>query len=49
MVEFEIELFDKHGADFTGPRSTIGMDHFKDQARQVMKIRKSGHLPDDEN
>jgi hypothetical protein len=49
IVEFEIELFDKHGADFTGPPSTIGMGDFKDQAEQLMEIKKSGHLPDDEN
>jgi len=24
------------------------MDHFKDQAKQLMEIRKSGRLPDDE-
>ena len=23
------------------------MDYFKDQAKQLMEIRKSGHLPDD--
>ena len=25
----------------------IRMDYFKDQAKQLMKIRKSGHLPVD--
>jgi len=28
-------------------QSPFGMDYFKYQAKELMKIRKSGHLPDD--
>ena len=44
IIDFEIELIDKHGADFTGPRSTIGMDHFKELGQATdgnKKVRSS--------